>query len=328
MSRARPAWPGTGRITLALLAVVPAIMAYPWRSSRDQWVLGAAGAIVLVLLSWWRGQHVTTLLGRRLGLARRRRGVEPRTGDPTRTTALLRIEPLAAEAETLPLPLIGQYLARYGIRADAVRVTSRDDGSGVRGTWIGLTVSAVDNLAALRARSARIPLPETVQVAARRLADHLREVGWAASVIGPEAVPQLFTEAARESWRGLVEEGGNYVAAYGISPAYLTEEALPDTLAEIWSYPAQETWTALELAGDGSGRTLAAACAFRTVGQPEAAPPLAGLTSQGGNHRPALAALDPVSTQRLDGHTRVAAEMLAALDWPAAVTEAVTAAGP
>ena len=86
----------------------------------------------------------------------------------------------------LPLPLIAGYLDRYGIRADKVRITSRDNASGARETWIGLTISAVDNLVALQARSARIPLHETAQVAARRLADHLREIGWEASTSGPK----------------------------------------------------------------------------------------------------------------------------------------------
>ena len=58
-------------------------------------------------------------------------------------------------------------------------------------TWIALTVSAADNLAALQARSARIPLQETTQVAVRRLADHLREIGWEAGMVGPDDVPGL-----------------------------------------------------------------------------------------------------------------------------------------
>ena len=65
---------GTGRITLALLAVVPAVMAYPWRSPRDQWVLGIAVAVVIVLFGWWRGLHFTTILRRRLAMMRRRGG--------------------------------------------------------------------------------------------------------------------------------------------------------------------------------------------------------------------------------------------------------------
>ena len=67
-----PGWPGSGRITLALLAVVPAVLAYPWRSSRDYWVLGIAVAVVILLFGWWRGLYFTTILRRRLAIARRR----------------------------------------------------------------------------------------------------------------------------------------------------------------------------------------------------------------------------------------------------------------
>ena len=66
MSRTVPL-PGSGRITLALLAVVPAVMAYPWRSPREQWVLGIAVAVVILLFGWWGGLHFTTILRRRSG---------------------------------------------------------------------------------------------------------------------------------------------------------------------------------------------------------------------------------------------------------------------
>ena len=79
-----------------------------------------------------------------------------------RTTALLRVAPPLADADALPLPLIAGYAERYGLHADAVRVTSRDSTSEVgtreRETWIGVTLSAADNLAALQARSPQIPL--------------------------------------------------------------------------------------------------------------------------------------------------------------------------
>jgi hypothetical protein len=49
---------------------------------------------------------------------------------------------------------------------------------------------------------------------------------------------------------------------------------------------------------------------------------LAGLTPQRGNHRPALAALDLLSTQRLDGHTDAPADVLTRLHWPTPVAGA------
>jgi type VII secretion protein EccE len=306
--------PGAGRITLALLVVVPAVMAYPWRSPRDYWVLGIAAAVVIVLLGWWRGLHFTTILGRRLAVTRRSGDSVPESGSATKTTALLRLGPPTGDSDVLPLPLIAAYLDRYGIRADRIRITSRDSASDAtrRETWIGLTVSATDNLAALRARSPRIPLQETAQVAARRLADHLREIGWEATSVAPEDVPRLLGPSARETWRGVQRGASDYVAAYQVH----VDGGLPETLEAIRTHPAVETCTALEIAADGTGHTVAAACAFLTDTPPPAAAPLAGLIPQRGNHLPALAALDLLSTQRLDGHTAEPAGLLAELVCP------------
>lgn len=306
--------PGTGRITLALLAVVPAVMAYPWRSTRDYWVLGIAAAVVIVLFGWWRGLHVTTILRRRLAMMRRTGGFVPEPGSATKATALLRLGPPAGDSDVLPLPLIAGYLDRYGIRADKIRITSRGNASNAsrRETWIGITVSAGDNLAALRARSSRIPLHETAQVAARRLADHLREIGWEAGSVAPDDVPRLLASNARETWRGVQRGTSDYVAAYQVR----VDDGLAETLEAIRSHPARETCTALEIAGDGTHSTIAAACAFLTDTPPTRAASLAGLTSQHGNHLPALAALDLLSTQRLDGHADEPAGLLARLAWP------------
>jgi type VII secretion protein EccE len=311
---------GTGRITLALLAVVPAVMAYPWRSTRDQWVLGVAVAVMIVLLGWWRGLHFTTILRRRVAMVRRTGGAMPESGPATKATALLRIGPPVGASDVLPLPLIARYLDRYGVRVDKIRITHRDNASDAsrRETWIGLTVSAADNLAALRARSPRIPLHETAQVAARRLADHLREIGWEASAVVPDDVPRLLAPDARETWRGVPRGASDYVAAYQVR----TDDELPATLDAIRAHPARETCTALEIAGDGTHNTVAAACAFLTDTAPAGAAPLPGLTPQRGNHRPALAALDLLSTQRLDGHTDEPAGLLARLAWPTPQTGA------
>jgi type VII secretion protein EccE len=306
--RAMP-WPGPGRITLAALAVVPAVMAYPWESNRDYALLGIAAVVVILLFGWWRGLYFTTIVSRRLAMIRRRNGLaaEPPTG--VRTTAVVRVAPAGDDQDLLPMPTIARYLDCYGVRADKIRITSRDNASDARQTWIGLTISAVDNLEALQARSSRIPLQETAQVAARRLADHLRELGWEASVIEPDEVPPLLDSATRETWSAVAEDGSNYVAAYQIS----ADDALPLTLGAIRSHPARETWTAVEIGGEPTRYTVAAACAFRTEEQPGPAAPLDGLTPQRGNHGPALMALDPLSTRRLDGHTDAPADLLARL---------------
>jgi type VII secretion protein EccE len=157
-------------------------------------------------------------------------------------------------------------------------------------------------------------LRETTQVAVRRLADHLREIGWEAGISGPGDVPQLLDPTGREKWRS-VQCGSGYLAAYRIS----ADETLPEILDAILSHPARETWTALEIAGaggSGARHTVAVACALLTDAPPPAAAPLPGLMPQRGNHRTALTALDLSSTQRLDGHTRVPADLLTRLDWP------------
>ncbi|GBG38121.1 type VII secretion protein EccE [Mycobacterium montefiorense] len=318
--------PGSARITLAALAIVPAALAYSWHSSRDYWLLGIAGVALIVLFGWWRGLHFTTILGRRLSIMSRRSNPtsEPDTQSPVaaKTTALVRIGPPTADGAVFPLELIAGYLDRYGIRADKVRITSRDNASDAsrRETWIGITVSAADNLPALQARSSRIPLYETAEVAARRLADHLREIGWEANTVAADDVPRWLTAKARETWRAVQRGTSDYVAAYQIT----VDSALPETLEAIRSQSARETCIALEIGGPRSAdqNTVAAACAFLADGPPEGAPPVAGLIPQRGNQGPALAALDLLSTQRLDGHTDVPADLLATLDWPTPIAGA------
>lgn len=317
--------PGSGRITLALLAVVPAVLAYPWRSTRDYWLLGIGVAALILLFGAWRGLYFTTIVRRRLAIMVRGNSSNTSDGESaSAATALLRIGASDSDVDVLPLPLIARYLDRYGIRADKIRITSRDNASDTsrRDTWIGLTVSAVDNLAALRARSSRIPLDETVQVAARRLADHLRELGWEANTVSPDDVPRLLTANARETWRAVQRGGSDYLAAYRID----IDDRLPETLEAIRAHPSGQTCTALEIASNRAGITVAAACAFQTDTAPDGSAPLAGLEPQRGNHRPALTALDLLSTRRLDGHTAVSTDVLERLDWPTLTSGAHPAA--
>jgi type VII secretion protein EccE len=224
---------------------------------------------------------------------------------------------LAAGADALPLPLIAGYLNRYGLSADAVRITSCDTRSGAgvpaRDTWIGLTFSAVANLAALQARSARIPLQQTAESAARRLGDELREIGWETTAAGPDTVPELFADGAREVWSGLTDDGGDHLAAYRVD----VDDALADTLAGIWAAGVAETWTAVEFAGTAGHRTVAAACALRTEERPVTAGPLPGLNAENGNHRSALQALWPLSARRLEGHAEAPDNVTGTLRWPA-----------
>lgn len=302
----------TGRISLVLLAIVAGAVAFPWHTVGERWMLGVAIAAAIVLLVRWHGLQVTTILYRRLAILRPNRGAR-RAEEPVndvRTTALLRVAPPLGDVDSLPLALIAGYAERYGLHADAIRVTSRDSTSEVgtreRETWIGVTLSAADNLAALQARSPQIPLSETAEVAARRLADHLRESGWTASLANPEDVPSPFLRPAKESWTGISQGGTDYVAAYGVK----VDTALPNTLAAIWSYPVREVWTAAEVSGAGDDQTLAVACAFRTDANPASNGPLPGLISKSGIQRAALTALDPLSSQRLEGHVALPESLL------------------
>jgi len=307
-----------GRITVVLVAVVAAAMGFPWHSTRERWVLGIAVVVAITLLARWRGLPVTTILQRRLAMRRPSHGHRAdETGTDVRTTALLRVTPPESGRDALPLPLIARYADRYGLRADSVRITSHDaateTGARERQTWIGLTFSATDNLAALQARSPQIPLHETAEVAARRLADHLRESGWMAAIAEPDDIPGLYTRSAHETWRGIVQRNADYAAAYQVK----ADTALPNTLAAIWSHPVRETWSAIEIIGAGDERTLAVACAFHTDTRAAAGGPLPGLISQSGSHRQALTALHPLSTQRLDGHVALPeALLLDRLRWP------------
>lgn len=316
--------PGPGRITLALLAVVPAVMAalsHPSQSTRAYWLIGIAVVVVILLFGWSRGLYFTTMLRRRLAIAGRAQSRASRAAEPganTRSTALLRIGAAPSDAQPLPLPLIAGYLDCYGIRADHIRITNRNNATGQVETWIGLTVSAVDNLAALQARSAQIPLHQTAEVAGRRLADHLREIGWDAATVSSDDVPELLDfqtqKASRETWRSVQQGDSDYVAGYRVN----ADDDLPGTLTQVRSQSAREIWTALEIAQAAPGGlyTVTAACALRTDAAPSSAAPVAGLTLERGNQRPVLTALDPLSTQRLPGHTEAPADLLSRLDWP------------
>jgi len=266
----------TARIALAALFVVPAAMAYPWPSPADRWLLGIDVVAVLILIAWWRGSFVTTLIGRRLAMVLRRNQTNGAHQSSEYTTVLLRVEP-----DGLPLPLIADYLDRYGIRCDKIRITSRNL-SGVRTTWIGITLGAAENLAALRARSSRIPLRDTAEVVGRRLADHLREAGWDVTLVDSADTPARAD--AKETWRGL-RDGSGYLAAYRVA-----------SLDDVASLPSSEIWMALEITGNASDLRVDRACAIRTDDKPV---PIAGATPLNGRHRRALDALNPLSVDRL-----------------------------
>lgn len=286
----------TVRIALALLAGVPAALAYPWRTSADRWLLGAAVAVIVLLLGAWRGRFFTTAARQRLAIWRRNRSRGERTGhtgsDPTRTTAVLQLAP--HDPERLPLAVLASYLHRYGVRCDAVRVTEHECAGRIT-TWVGLTVDAAANLAALQARSPQLPLHETAAVIARRLAGRLREIGWDVTVLSAaDPVANPVPAGATETWRGL-RDGDDHLAFYQVT----TDERLDEYLSAVRAHPAPEKWIALEFTGTPATPALAVAAVLRTAERPAAAGPLPGLRPGHGCHGPALRALDPRSVRPL-----------------------------
>ena len=293
----------TARLALALLFIVPAALAYPYDTLTQRWVLGVAIAVVILLFAWWRGDFATTKLARRWSIWRGNRSGAVTSEPADAATVLLRIDDPAADE--LPVALIAGYVDRYGLRCDKVRITSRDL-AGARQSWITLTLNATDNLRALQARSAQIPLGDTAEVLGRRLAEHLRETGWTVTVVADGARTVPIAAEAKDTWRAMSDEAG-FLTAYGIPVG-----SLPEALAAVWAHSSEETWTAVEFGPD----TVAAVCALRTAERPAAKAPIAGLTTLGGRQRRVLAALEPLSSQRLPGH-QPAGSLAHEIRWPA-----------
>jgi type VII secretion protein EccE len=275
------------RLTLALLFLVPAALAYPWYTVTARVLLAAAVVVVIVVFAWWQGLFVTTMISRRIALWRRRGKGAGSHQSSDRATVAIRIGP--RDADDLPVNLLIGYLDRYGIDFDMVRLTIRHAG-GMTTMWVSLTAAAADNVAALQARSARLPLHDTVELAARRLADHLRETGWEVYPLGDAGTVAL--AQGKETWRGVADEHG-YVAAYRIT----VDDRLPDVLASLRR--ESDACVALQLTGSRAYPEIAVACAVRTAERPAARAPQGALTAERGMHGPALAALEPDSGDRL-----------------------------
>ncbi|MUL76245.1 type VII secretion protein EccE [Mycolicibacterium sp. CBMA 226] len=266
----------TARLTLALLAIIPAATTYPWHTAPQKWILGIAVGVVLLVFAWWRGMFLTTMVVRRVAVWRRnRRGAAKPAAD--QVTVVLEADEFPYDA----LPLVASHVDRYGIRCDSVRVTERRL-DGARRTWVSVTVAAASNLAALQARSTDLPLADVTEKVTRRLADQLREAGVPVTVT--DAAPTPRSDGSRETWRAVRDEDG-YLTAYGL-PA---DERLPECLATLSS--TTELWTVVEFA---PGATLSAACAVRTA-DASAAAAVAGLAREPGRQGPLLAAMSPAS---------------------------------
>ncbi|WP_328350298.1 type VII secretion protein EccE [Mycobacterium sp. NBC_00419] len=291
MSRmTRPPRPSAVRLTVVVLAVMSATFAYPWRSATDRWVLAGAAGLALMVLMWWRGRFVTTILGHRARIALQRRAIRmPSAADTVTeldalTTVLLRVDGSNGHP---PTDMLAGYLDRYGLHCDSIRITTRLAGADRR-MWIGLRFSAAENLAALRARSARMPLHDTARNAARRLIEHLGDLGWTAHLAEPDQVPDMLAGEAREGWRSVRDSRG-----------FLTAYAVETGSAPIVGSELAECWSVVEIAGRRSDPQIIAGIAIRTEDSPTAASPLPGLAAITGRQASALAALHPLSSTRL-----------------------------
>lgn len=297
----RPPVPGTLRLTLIATLVAAGAFALYRRDPADRWIAITAGVLALVLLVWWRGTFLTDILGRLTKmLARRVSGRAPADAAPVvavgvdaRSTVILELT-ASPSGEDVPVGLLAGYLDRYGVRCSSIRITTTDvDGAASR-TWVSLTLSAADNLTALQARSARIPLRETADTVARRLADHLRELGW--HVTATEAPEEPLSPEAKEGSRGVSDDHG-YLAAYRVA----VNNDLSETLDNVGDAGLPERWTALELTGTTDAPRLTVVCALRTQDKPAAHAPLAGLTPCWGEHLLVLRSLNPLSSKTLAG---------------------------
>ncbi|TDO10033.1 type VII secretion protein EccE [Mycobacterium sp. BK086] len=281
--------PGRWRLTVVLLAVVSAVLAYPYQSTNDRWALGIAAAVVVASLLWWRGRFLTTIIGQRIRVLLHRKPIQAApadlrfTGADAVTTVLVRVD--SGDRE-LPHRLLAGYLDRYGLLCDSVRVTTHTTQTDVT-TWIGLTVSGARNLSALQGRSAQIPLRETAENAARRLIGHLREIGWTATIADPDQIPDLVAKDARERWQSVTDARGHLTTYTAKTP-----EALAAATAA-----ATESWTVVELAGTSPLDRIRVGAAIRTEDRPTAELP--GLVPITGRQANALAALHPLSGVRL-----------------------------
>lgn len=310
----RPPRPGALRISAAAIVVTAAATA-AGRIDDDsyRWWLAGAAIVLIALFVWWRGLYLTTIGGRFLALVGRNRGWRRSGVQPidVRTTVMLRID--SGPTRNLPLPIIVSYLNRYGIRCRSIRVTSRDPH---RVTWVSLTMGAADNLTALEGRSSSLPLHETASVVRRRLADHLRELGWAVDSVHDTEAP-LPAATIRERWRG-VQSSCGYVTAYRIAAT----EVLLDVIERVHQLPAEQTWTTIEFTGERDRPQLSVACALVTTDRPTSRLLIDGVTPEAGRHRPALEAMRPSSVEQLKAKSYPIGDGLAALSWPVADGEA------
>ena len=218
-------------------------------SPRDYWVLGIAAAVrdrAARLVARFALHHDPAPPRGDSAPQPRRASCPNPSPNAAKTTALLRMGPPVADADALPLPLIARYLDRYGIRADKIRVTSRDNASDA---------SKRGDLDRRHGVGGRQPGGAAGAIPADPAAQRPRwpPAGWPTTSVRSDGKPAASRPTtSRGCWRptraklaGSPRSASDYVAAYRVR----VDDGLPETLEAIRTHPARETCTALEIAG-------------------------------------------------------------------------------
>lgn len=385
--RFRPVTPTWQRATvlLTVLILVWAALLPPGRSPA--WWHGAlAAALIIGFLGSWHRHHLSTIAGRWVPMAlRNRRGrIERASGDRapnrrsnanrpapangstdavlhTQVVIHLRPQPHALtvaddhSGDQLPWDFITAWLHRYGVRADALTISSvtrtppasglRSDAAALltgrtpqhRDTWLTYTLSAASNIGALAARRTVLAHPAAAEdndddtnstglrhvalaeTMSRRLIAELRERGWLATLIdSPDQLPRFLPEAStvrREYWAG-VEYSDGFRSLYAVNP-----NDLRGVLEAMPTIATKATWVTVAMSTPGTNTTQVHACVGTlTAKRPAVQPPVAGLIGFHGRHRQLASALTIAGlgddVQAALPPTEVNSHNLTSLVWP------------
>lgn len=317
--RVSPQWASWKRCTvLTCLLLIGAAMATAGGHSVRPWQIAAAAALTIAFLGSWRGQLISTSVRRWVPMALRNRSGHSGSATPTRHESppatrpssgavahiMIHLRPQAHRVITAPDPgdqlpwqTVLSWMNRYGIRAQTLSVSAvtripplsalrRDRGPLVTGrtpqhrdTWIRFTLSADDNVDALRAR--QITIGDLADITARRLIAELRENGWLATLSGdqdqlPGFVPPSVT-IRRECWTA-TEYSDGFRAAYAVDPSKLTQ-VLPALAAA-----ARTTWVCATVRSRPSMPSTIEVCVGLLTPARPAHTPMEGLRGFHGRH--------------------------------------------
>lgn len=329
---ARPSWVRLSLLTATLL-IGWALLVPPGHQAQ-WWHLAPALAITAAFLGSWHGQSLSTIARRSAPMALRNRRYRrqpasaahrnhglhrtpdpqpaAQPGDDDAATIVIHLQPHPYELsvpddsrDQLPWELVISWLDRYGIRADALTVTSvnttpaasslRSDHSSLlsaatpqnRHTWISYTLRADANLTAISAgrvqrgarrsssgthasgddtESYRTAIAELAAITARRLVAEFTEQGWLASDVTQAQLPRFAATALPV--RRECWTGAEY--ADGFRAVYQIEpHALGAALDALTHLHTKSSWVCVTLRQHGfQPLTIEAAAALLTTARP------------------------------------------------------------